>query len=106
MPLLLNKGIFLFPVVKHAIGVRSLLVIERIFLYGIDLIPGMKACALVEHDIKNNSNAVLVTDIDKLLIVLSCTVSFIDCEVEVRIVNPRVVAVKFIDRKILNCIDA
>ena len=96
-PLLLHQRVALVPVVEHGVFVGRGLVVERIGADGIHLVPRVKPVALVEHYVEYHGDAVAVAFLDKVFVVGRRAVCLVGCHIEVGVVAPGVVAVKFHD---------
>ena len=66
----------------------------------------MLPVALVEHHVENHRDSLLVAEVYEFLVVLRRAVGLVWCEIKVRVITPRVVAVELIDREKLHRIDS
>ena len=66
----------------------------------------METVALVENDVKDNGNAISVAKLDEVFVFFRRAVNLVRSHVEVSVVAPRVVSVKFHDRHELYTVNA
>ena len=66
--------------------------------------PRMRTCSMVIYNIYNNRQSPPVAFINKFLVVLPCSVIFVQCKPVVRVVSPAQVAVKLLYRHKFHCI--
>ena len=88
---------------------RSILIEPWVVCRGLIVVPihgciWMSTCRMIICHIKKNSYSILVTCIDKVLIVLTCSISLIQSEICMRAITPAVISVKLLNRHKLNCI--